>query len=33
VANGTTKRPKVANTVARIEQGAKHFTLSGSGVG
>ena len=33
VANGTTKRPKVANTVARIEQGAKRFTLSGGSVG
>lgn len=27
------KRPKVANTVARLEQGAKHFTLSGSSLG
>lgn len=27
------KRPKVANTVARIDQGQRHFTLSGSGVG
>jgi hypothetical protein len=27
------KRPKVSNTVARIDQGQKHFTLSGSGVG
>jgi hypothetical protein len=26
-------RPKVANTVARLEQGAKHFTLSGSHLG
>ncbi len=33
VANCATKRPKVANTVARIEQGAKRFTLSGSSVG
>jgi hypothetical protein len=33
VANGTTKRPKVANTVARIEQGAKRFTLSGGSAG
>jgi hypothetical protein len=32
-ANGTTKRPKAANTVARIEQGAKRFTLSGGRVG
>lgn len=27
------QRPKVANTVARIDQGQRHFTLSGSGVG
>jgi hypothetical protein len=32
-ANGTTKRPKVANTVAPIEQGAKRFTLSGGSAG
>ena len=25
--------PKVANTVARIDQGQRHFTLSGTGVG
>jgi hypothetical protein len=30
---GRGKRPKVANTVARIDQGQRHFTLSGSGVG
>lgn len=29
----TAKRPKVANTVARIDQGAKSFTLSGGSVG
>ncbi len=34
VASGSGKsRPKVANTVARIEQGSKRFTLSGSGLG
>ena len=34
VANGSGKsRPKVATTVARIEQGSKRFTLSGSGLG
>ncbi len=33
VASGSGKsRPKVANTVARIEQGARRFTLSGSGL-
>jgi hypothetical protein len=32
-ANGTTKCPKVANTVARLEQGAKRFTLSGGSAG
>jgi hypothetical protein len=32
-ANGTTKRPKVANTIVRIEQGAKRFALSGGSVG
>ena len=31
--NAASKRPKVANTVARIEQGAKSFTLSGSSLG
>jgi hypothetical protein len=31
--SGRGKRPKVANTVARIDQGQKHFTLSGSGIG
>jgi hypothetical protein len=34
VVSGSGKsRPKVANTVARIEQGSKRFTLSGSGLG
>lgn len=34
VASGSGKsRPKVANTVARIEQGSKRFTLSGSCLG
>jgi hypothetical protein len=34
VAGGAGKpRPKVANTVARIEQGSKCFTLSGDGLG
>ncbi len=34
VVSGTSKpRPKVANTVARIEQEAKRFTLSGSNLG
>ena len=34
MASGSGKsRPKVANTVARIEQGARRFTLSGSGLG
>ena len=34
VASGSCKsRPKVANTVARIEQGTKRFTLSGSCLG
>ena len=34
VVSGTSKpRPKVANTVARIAQGAKCFTLSGSSLG
>lgn len=33
VANCATKRPKVANTVARIEQGPMRFTLSGSSLG
>ena len=31
--NASAKRPKVATTVARIDQGQKHFILSGSGVG
>jgi hypothetical protein len=30
---GQRTRPKVANTVVRIEHGAKRFTLSGSGLG
>jgi hypothetical protein len=30
---GKKSRPKVANTVARIEQGAKRFTLSGASLG
>ncbi len=30
---GKSSRPKVANTVARIEQGSKHFTLSASSLG
>jgi len=33
VASTARKRPKVANTVARIEQGSKRFTLSGSSLG
>ena len=33
VPSGRGKRPKVANTVARIDQGQRHFTLSGTGVG
>ncbi len=34
VASGSGKsRPQVANTVARIEQGSKRFTLSGNGLG
>jgi hypothetical protein len=34
VASGLGKtRPKMANTVARIEQGSKRFPLSGSGLG
>jgi hypothetical protein len=32
-ANTARQRPKVANTVARIEQGSKRFTLSGSRLG
>jgi hypothetical protein len=30
---GKSSRPKVANTVARIEQGSKHFTLSAGSLG
>ena len=33
VASTARNRPKVANTVARIEQGSKRFTLSGSSLG
>lgn len=33
VASTARKRPKVANTVARLEQGSKRFTLSGSSLG
>ena len=33
VASSAGKRPKVANTVARIEQGPKRFILSGSSLG
>jgi hypothetical protein len=33
VAGTARKRPKVANTVARIEQGSKRFILSGSSLG
>ena len=33
VASTTRPRPKVANTVVRIEQGLKRFTLSGSSLG
>jgi hypothetical protein len=33
VASTARQRPQVANTVARIEQGSKRFTLSGSSLG
>jgi hypothetical protein len=32
-ATGKSSRPQVANTVARIEQGSKHFTLSAGNLG